>query len=163
VREFSYAPFAAGKCVGGEGGRGQEEEAVEGARAPAGPGGAALARFLSRADSIALDRKGVREGGREPANTWITLGRATWARLLRVPFTRLFAESTAVTKTGDRSPSRVLWIGTDRDPFVPALSCRASGVRRPRRVGDEGAIGDEARLAFEKAVQMWRTHPRETV
>jgi len=72
-----------------------------------------------------------------------------------------------MTKTGDRSPSHVLWIGTDRDPFVPALSCRASGVRPPRRrrVGDEGAIGDEAhdgpRLAFEKAVQMWRTHPRD--
>lgn len=31
---------------------------------------------------------------------------------------------SAVTKTRDRSSSYVLWIGTDRDPFVFALSRR---------------------------------------
>lgn len=35
---------------------------------------------------------------------------------------------SGVTKTRDRSSSHVLWIGTDRDPFVFALSSH-SGVR----------------------------------
>lgn len=45
----------------------------------------------------------------------------------------LFSRAAAVTKTRDRSSSHVLWIGTDRDPFVFALSS-CNGVRHRTRV-----------------------------